>query len=120
MARPRAGHGRTAFFRNGKMVWLIGDCHGRWVTTYEAKKWPRCERCRRPEHIMPEGSKLCTTCYYYKSLPKGEFWNRKEDYLFPYNIGKRSMEHMGWDRGPLEDPRVNWRQYLRAQMAGRH
>jgi len=119
MGRPRAGHGWTAFHRNGKTIWLVCDCHGRWVTTGAAKDWPRCSRCRRPEHMMPEGSTLCTTCYYYHSLPRGEFWNRDQDYLFPYNIGRRSMANL-WDMRPLSDPKVNWRAYLKTQPAWGH
>lgn len=120
MCRPRAGHGWTAFFRGDKMVKLICNGHGKWVTTGVAKDWPRCRRCRRPEDMMPDGS-LCSICYYYKTDRHGrDFWACKKDYLFPYNIGKRSMEHMKWDRSPLEDPRVDWREYLKTQMAGRH
>lgn len=121
MGRPRAGHGWTWFERGGRTIKIIGDCHGRWVTTGEAQNWPRCKRCRKPEHIMPEDSGLCTTCFYYKSGRGADwFWSRKNDYLFPYNIGKRAMEHLPWDRAPLSDPRVNWREYLKSQMAGRH
>lgn len=115
MGRPRAGHGWTAFRRGRKLIWLIGDCHGRWVTTGVAKDWPRCTRCRRPEHMMPEDSGLCVHCFYYGTERSGEwFWSRKEDYLFPYNIGDRSMRQ-DWDRRPLENPKVNWREYLRTQ-----
>lgn len=121
MGRPRAGHGWTAFHRGDKTIWLLADCHGRWVTTGEAKKWQRCAKCRRPEHIMPENSGLCTSCFYYKSGRGGTwFWSRQEDYLFPYNIGRRITRNMNWDRRPLSDPKVDWRAYLRTQPMQGH
>lgn len=116
MGRPRAGHGWTAFRRGERIIWLMCDCHGRWVTTGMAKDWPRCARCRRPEQMMPDDSGLCVSCFYYKSNRSGDgFWSRKGDYLFPYNIGRRSQFENEWDRRPLEDPRVNWRAYLKTQ-----
>lgn len=44
---------------------------------------------------MPEDSGLCVICFYYHSLPGGatEFWKRKNEYLFPYNIGARLMNN---------------------------
>lgn len=113
--RPKAGHGWTAFHRGEKKIWLLFNCHGQMVTTGEATKWPRCARCRRPDDSLPDG-RLCSTCYYYKSLPPGEFWNREKAYLFPYNIGKRITENINhFDRRPLSDPKVDWRKYLKTQ-----
>jgi len=115
MGRPRAGHGWTGFFRNGRMIKLIYDAHGRMVTTGVAKDWPRCSRCRKPEDMMPEDSGLCTTCFYYKSGRGADwFWSRENDYLFPYNIGRR-VTNSTLDRSPLEDHRVDWRVYLKTQ-----
>lgn len=113
--RPRAGHGWTCFSRGEKCIFLIGDCHGVWRLTSDALKWPRCSRCRRPEHLMPYSSGLCVICYYYHSLPKGTFWDHKNDYLFPYNIGKRFLSN-SWDRRPLDDLSVDWREYLKTQQ----
>lgn len=69
---------------------------------------------------MPEDSGLCTMCFYYKSGKGGEwFWSRKEDYLFPYSIGARLTANV-WDRRPLNDPKVNWREYLKTQPTWGH
>lgn len=115
MARSRAGHGWTGFFRGKKFIPLICDSHGRWVTTGIAKDWPRCKRCRKPEDMMPEESGLCTTCFYYKNDKGADwFWGRKNDYLFPYNTGSR-LTASEWDRRPLSDLKVNWREYLKTQ-----
>lgn len=87
---------------------------GRWTTTGEACNWPRCLRCRRPVEESPFGSGLCDICYFYKTISVEEFWRlHNEDYpLAPYNIGRRCTANL-MDRRPLEDPKVNWRQYLR-------
>lgn len=112
MGRPRAGHGWTWFNRGEKSVKLIADSHGRWVTTGVAKDWPRCSRCRRPEDMLTEGK--CSHCFYYGQHDGDWFWSRKNDYLFPYNIGSR-ITISEWDRRPLSDLKVNWREYLRTQ-----
>lgn len=65
---------------------------------------------------MPENSGLCVHCYYYKSPGRDAnwFWKHDKDYLFPYNIGNRCTSSE-WDRRPLSDPKVNWREYLKTQ-----
>lgn len=70
---------------------------------------------------MPEDSGLCTTCFYFKSKRGADwFWSRKGDYLFPYNIGHRSQFENLWDRNPLDDPKVNWRAYMKTQPLWPH
>jgi hypothetical protein len=67
--------------------------------------------------MMPADSNLCTTCYYYKFIPRETFWKRDKDYLFPYNIGRRMMANT-FDRRLLSDPKVNWRKHLKSQSPG--
>lgn len=118
MSRPRAGHGWTSFFRNGRLIKLIADDDGRLITTGEAKGWPRCKRCRRPTRESPFNSNLCPTCYFYKTgLSHSDFWRLHEEgyYLAPYNIGRRVTMGCLLDRKPLENDAVNWREYLKTQ-----
>lgn len=118
MGRPRAGHGWTGFFRKGRFIALMTNDKGEWITTGSARGWPRCTRCRRPYEHDPFDSKMCTTCYFYKSgLPIKDFWRLHDEGhpLAPYNIGKMMMARMVWDRNPLEDPKINWRRYLKSQ-----
>ena len=68
--------------------------------------------------MLTEGK--CSHCFYYGQHDATWFWSREKDYLFPYNIGKRLMEYMNWDRRPLSDPKVNWRDYLKTQPGYGH
>jgi len=73
---------------------MLADDFGNWVPTGVACMWPRCVRCRRPtQHKF--GTGMCTTCYYYHALPKGTFWEHKNDFFFPYNIGERVIKGVG-------------------------
>ncbi len=92
MGRRRAGHGYSWSRRGERSIPIIGTADGGWITTGEAQGWTRCQRCRKPEQSPQtalDGRTVCVTCYYYECLPKGEFWTRERDYLFPYNIGRR-------------------------------
>lgn len=117
--RPRAGHGWTAFYRKGQMIWLMGRWDGTWALTSEAINWPRCVRCRGPHEQSPFNSGMCSTCYFYKYIDVKDFWRLHNAgfELAPYNIGRRLMQHTtAWDRRPLEDPKIDWRAYLKTQV----
>jgi hypothetical protein len=120
MGRPRAGHGFTGFIReNGEMLHLISDWSGRWLTTGEAAKWPRCPRCRRPTNDEPFGSPLCAICYFYRNgLPVDEFWRiHNSGYpRAPYNIGKASHK-LSYVLAALNQSPSNWRMILKSQDA---
>jgi hypothetical protein len=113
--RPRVGHGWTSLLKkNGRTVHLILNYAGRWITTGEAKGWPRCKRCRRPFEASPFNSGLCTTCYFYKTgLSVKDFWRlHKEGYpLAPYNIGEKSSNGLRI----LAAEKGNWRSALARQ-----
>lgn len=88
--RPRAGHGMTFGRRSYPMI-FDGV---RFVDTYAAHTWSRCNRCRRPEKFMPYDQGLCSTCFFYKNdLPVAQFWELHNQGFpwAPYNIGKRLM-----------------------------
>jgi len=92
VGRPRAGNGLTFVQRGERLIPLLATVDGDWITTGEAVGWTRCARCRKPEEKprrAPDGRLLCLICYYYKALPHTEFWQHKDEYLFPYNIGRR-------------------------------
>lgn len=118
MARPRAGHSWTWIDVGEKNIHLIQDEAGRWLTTGQARGWPRCARCRRPERCMPFGGDVCPTCYFYKTgMPVDEFWRlHKSGYqLAPYNIGRACMKnHEILHQINLEPKR--WRSILRTQF----
>jgi hypothetical protein len=91
MSRPRAGHGWTMIKRGEKYVHYIANDDGEWVPAGVACNWERCSRCRRPTQIAFGSNTLCNSCYYHKSLSPGEFWDRKNDKYFPYNIGHKMI-----------------------------
>ena len=98
--RPRAGHGWTSRKLRGRWVPVTwSPVRESYITTGEAKGWPRCTRCRKPEEPELVRNGLCNLCYYFHSLPKGTFWDHREEWYFPYNIGRRSMERLAqrWD-----------------------
>jgi hypothetical protein len=118
MSRKRAGHASTAIIdQKGRMIWLIQRVDGVWITTGEARGWPRCRRCRRPHQQSPFDSELCSTCYFYKALPVDEFWRLHNAgyYLAPYNIGKRCMQNTNVLRTLYG--RRDWRARLREQLS---
>jgi hypothetical protein len=81
--------------RGKKLVRVIQTVDGKWVTTFAAKNWTRCVRCRKPDDSIcytEDGLPLCSICYYYKHIPRESFWKREGDYFFPYNIGRRGMD----------------------------
>lgn len=92
MSVPAAGYSWSSIPRSAKCcaardyVPILMTARGKWVTTGEASGWPRCPRCRKPVDESPKDG-LCSTCYYYKVLPREEFWAHEKDFLFPYNIG---------------------------------
>lgn len=91
--RPRAGHGCTWDNKGRKLIFTVD---GDMIPTGKACGWFRCERCRKPEERPLRtslGKTVCVHCYYLHCLPEGDsFWNHKDDYLFPYNIGDRIMK----------------------------
>lgn len=93
MSRRRAGHGWTGIHIAGRRIDLIGTVSGHWITSGEAVGWPRCARCRVPFEIAgrTERPDVCELCLYHHIIPREEFWSRKNDYWFPYNIGHRAM-----------------------------
>lgn len=64
MSRRHAGHGWTRFHVGEKRVDLLMNDAGQWITTGEARGWPRCTRCRVPfeTSASPELPTLCAWC----------------------------------------------------------
>lgn len=110
MGRPRAGYGWTCFRRGKRTIALIWS-EGRWVTTGEAARWPRCIRCRRPvENLVP--GEHCGGCWYRLATPE----QRREHFAQRYGVSLQNSlidSFVRWDRTPLSDPAVNWRHYLK-------
>jgi hypothetical protein len=86
--RPRAGHAWTT--HKGQSYFMRAN--GEWVKTNYAIGWPRCSKCRRPYEKNELTTVFCVTCYFYKVLPKGSFWEMQAHRLFPYNIGKKLLD----------------------------
>lgn len=119
MSRKRAGHGWTVMQVGKKRIDIFQTVDGHWITTGEAQGWRRCTRCRRPYEVTLQGETVCSTCYYYHSPNAEAFWDRKADYLFPYNIGHRGHFMYG---DPLRQfwrlpAGANWRRIMREAQA---
>lgn len=107
MSRPRAGSGWTRVRVGMKRVDLIWARQG-WITSGEAKDWPRCGRCRAPVEELYTDTNLCFWCA--RKVAPGDAKPEREH-------GDPVREHRAWSRarqalhGIEEAP--DWREHLR-------